>query len=139
MSYAGGAIAWRLPIAFQMVFAVVVILIVFGIPESPRWLVNHGRKEEAQETLCAVYDTRPDDPYIVAEMDAIERAIALEGSATGVKAFTAIFKKDEVQTRYRILLAWGVQFMNQAGGINLVVYYIPCESLGRPKFSKISN
>lgn len=127
MSYAGGAIAWRLPIAFQMLFALGVIIIVFGIPESPRWLVNHGRKEEAQETLCAVYDTNHDDPYIIAEMEAIERAIAMEGSATGVQAFTSIFRKDEVRTRYRILLAWGVQFMNQAGGINLVVYYIPCE------------
>lgn len=128
MSYASGALAWRLPIAVQMLFAVLVIVIVFGIPESPRWLVNHGRREEAIETLCAVHDTRRDDAYVVAEMEAIERAIVLESKSSKTNSFVSIFKQDEVRTRYRILLAWGVQFMNQAGGINLVVYYIPCQS-----------
>lgn len=37
-----------------------------------------------------------------------------------------ILKKDPVQTGRRVLLAWGVQFMNQDGSINLVVYYMPC-------------
>lgn len=36
MSYAGGAIAWRLPIAVQLIFALVVIILLFGLPESPR-------------------------------------------------------------------------------------------------------
>ena len=38
MSYAGGAIAWRLPIAVQLIFAIVVIILLFGLPESPRYL-----------------------------------------------------------------------------------------------------
>jgi hypothetical protein len=32
-----------------------------------------------------------------------------------------IFKRDEVQTGRRVMLAYGIQFMNQMGGINLVV------------------
>lgn len=36
MSYAGGAIAWRLPIAVQLIFAICVIILLFGLPESPR-------------------------------------------------------------------------------------------------------
>lgn len=124
MSFAGGPIAWRLPIAFQMLFAITVIVVVFGIPESPRWLCNHGRREEALEALCAVHNLSPNDEYIVSEMEAIERAIALEGDQLNVHSLASVFKKDEVRTRYRILLAWGMQFMNQAGGINLVVYYI---------------
>jgi MFS family permease len=125
MSFVGGAVAWRLPIAFQMVFAVVVIVLVFALPESPRWLYNHGREAEAIEVLCAVYDKEPMDDYIVQEKNAILQAIELEDSANRSKSFLAIFKNDGVKTGYRVLLAWGVQFMNQAGGINLVVYYIP--------------
>ncbi|KUL89213.1 hypothetical protein ZTR_03672 [Talaromyces verruculosus] len=124
MSYAGGAIAWRLPIAVQMLFAIFVIVMVFGVPESPRWLCNHGRKEDALDILCAVFDKEPTHPDIIAEMDAIQRAIALENEHNQGNPIVALFKKDAVCTRYRILLAWGVQFMNQAGGINLVVYYI---------------
>lgn len=29
--------AWRAPIALQLVFAIVVIFVVWGLPESPRW------------------------------------------------------------------------------------------------------
>ena len=36
-----------------------------------------------------------------------------------------MFKKDDIQTRKRIALAYGMQFMNQMGGINLVVYFVP--------------
>ena len=36
MSYAEGAVAWRFPIAFQLVFAIIVTILLFGLPESPR-------------------------------------------------------------------------------------------------------
>ena len=42
MSYAGGAIAWRLPIAVQLIFAITVIILLFGLPESPRHVVLAG-------------------------------------------------------------------------------------------------
>ncbi|KAF2019571.1 general substrate transporter [Aaosphaeria arxii CBS 175.79] len=125
MSYVGGAIAWRLPIAFQIVFALVVIVLVFALPESPRWLFNHGKDAQATAILCAVYDMDPMDEYIVNERHAILQAIELERSTAKSKTFFSILQADSVRTRYRVLLAWGIQFMNQAGGINLVVYYIP--------------
>ncbi|TVY85331.1 Sugar transporter STL1 [Lachnellula suecica] len=123
MSFAGGSIAWRLPIAFQTVFAMTAIVLVFGLPESPRWLYNHNRAEEAREVLCTIYDRPADDPLIQHETKQIVEAIELE-ERNGRFKWRNIFKRDAVQTGRRVLLAWGVQFMNQIGGINLVVYYI---------------
>lgn len=108
-----------------MVFAIMVIILVFALPESPRWLFNHGREEEAMAVICAMYDKEPTDPYVLEEKAAIAQAIELELSANSSKSALGIFRNDDVKTGYRVLLAWGVQFMNQAGGINLVVYYIP--------------
>jgi hypothetical protein len=128
MSFAGGAIAWRLPIAFQIIFALFVVALIFGLPESPRWLCNRGRTDEALEVLSAVFGKERDDAYIISEMSSIKEALAIEQEMEGrASIFSHLIKKDAVKTRNRILLAWLVQFMNQAGGINLVVYYAPCK------------
>lgn len=42
-------------------------------------------------------------------------------AADSISRWSQIFKRDEVQTGRRVLLAYGMQFMNQVGGINLVV------------------
>ncbi|KAF4928117.1 Sugar transporter STL1 [Colletotrichum viniferum] len=126
MSYVRGPVAWRLSISIQALFAIGVIFRVFALPESPRWLFNHGRQEEAIEVLCLIYDKDPADPVILAERSAIQQAIALESIGTQQgQGFFSIFKRDRVRTGYRIFLAWFIQFMNQASGISLVVYYIP--------------
>jgi MFS family permease len=124
MSFVGGAIAWRLPVALQAAFAIFVSILVFGLPESPRWLFVHGRGEEAVEVLCAVFDKQPTDESIVAEKTAILRAIELESTSQN-SSFLTIFRADKVRTRYRLFLAWLVQLMNQVSGINMIVYYIP--------------
>jgi MFS family permease len=126
-SFVGGSFAWRWPLAFQIVFALWVILVVFGVPESPRWLLKNGQKQEAIEVLSAIYDKPVDHPDIIGEADSIEAALSVAAEAEGSTSWVSTFRKDKLSTRYRIFLAWFVQFMNQAGGINLVVYYILSE------------
>lgn len=99
--------------------------------------------DEALEVICAVNDLPPDDPYVASEMESIRQVIALE-QHEGSQSWTAVFKKDVLQTRNRVFLAWFGLFMNQLSGINLgesamiaiaenscanpchpVVYYLP--------------
>ena len=42
-TYGPHPFVWRFPIAFQCVFALVVIVLMLRLPESPRWLEAHGR------------------------------------------------------------------------------------------------
>lgn len=78
MSFVGGQIAWRLPIACQMVFAFVVIVLVFGLPESPRYCYQQGRNEEGLQILCDVFGRPPDHPKIQQEQAEILECIAVE-------------------------------------------------------------
>lgn len=123
MTYVGGPVAWRLPIAFQIIFAVIVIFLVFGIPESPRWLAQRGDRKAAAEVLCLVWDRDEHDPWVVQEMKAIEHAIEIESEVEA--SMLDCFKNDNLKTGSRVLMAWLAQLGNQACGINLLVYYIP--------------
>ncbi|THC94264.1 hypothetical protein EYZ11_006273 [Aspergillus tanneri] len=124
MLHLDGGVAWRVPIACQIVFALAVIFFVLGIPESPRWLYYHDRYDEARKVLCDVWNAELGDPGITTQERDILQVIDLEKDHREY-TWTRIFKKDEVQTRRRVLLAWGMQFMNQVCGINLIVYFMP--------------
>ena len=108
MNYVGGEIAWRLPIACQMIFAFIAIVVVFGCPESPRYLYKMGKHDEALQVLCDVYDRQPDDPKIRKEHDEILEALEVE-MEHGEYQWQNIFKQDKVQTGKRVLLAYGMQ------------------------------
>jgi hypothetical protein len=68
-----------------------------------RWLFKRGREREAIEVLCAVFDLPEDDEYIQHEIGAIRHALAAESA---VKSHRALFKKDKLHTRRRVLLAY---------------------------------
>ncbi|KAK0277482.1 hypothetical protein LTR91_006112 [Friedmanniomyces endolithicus] len=124
MRFVGGPVAWRVPIACQVIFAFVVIFLVFGLPESPRWLYYHGRNDEALQVMCDVWDEPPEGEKVLKMQTEILETIAMERKE-GEYKWANILKRDDVQTGRRVLLAYGMQFMNQVGGINLVVYYVP--------------
>jgi len=124
VSYVGGPVAWRVPIACQTFFCFVVVYMVFGIPESPRWLYAHDRHEEALQVLCDVWDSGPEGEKVSQMQREILEALQLE-KKHGEYKWSQILKRDEVQTGRRVLLAYGMQFMNQVGGINLVVSVLP--------------
>ncbi|KAB2579457.1 Sugar transporter STL1 [Lasiodiplodia theobromae] len=79
---------------------------------------NRGRLV-CSEPLFVGVGIEPDHPSIKKEKAEILHALSLEGEAQ--KSWLHIFQQDEVQTGKRVLLAYGMQFMNQVGGINLVV------------------
>lgn len=121
MSFVRGPVAWRLPIALQIPMAASVALLVVGLPETPRWLIQQGRTEEGVAVLCKVWNTVPEDPVIETEKREILQAITLE-EAEPFK-WVRIFKRDPVQTGWRVFLACLVLFMNQVsrlGGISCI-------------------
>lgn len=54
-----GAFAWRAMLLVGAAFALVVFLLRVKLPESPRWLVAHGRHEEAREVIEQITGVRP--------------------------------------------------------------------------------
>lgn len=59
-SYVPGPVSWRFPIAFQLLFLFVLFATVPWLPESPRWLVAHGRVDEAEQIIADLEDMEKD-------------------------------------------------------------------------------
>ncbi|KAL4734363.1 general substrate transporter [Aspergillus similis] len=78
LSFKEGSIAWRLPIALQLFFVMILFATIPWLPESPRWLLSHGRDDEALEVLACIDAMVPDDPYIRTQYDEIKYSIAYE-------------------------------------------------------------
>ncbi|KAI8367597.1 general substrate transporter [Radiomyces spectabilis] len=119
-----GDFAWRFPLAFQMVFAIILGLASFILPETPRWLQAHGMEDECKEVLSRLWsDCDVNHPRCIAEWEEIRDGIELE-RREGVASYKELFKKGKMNNRYRVLLGMGGQFIQQFGGINVISYYL---------------
>lgn len=55
-------LVWRFPIAFQIVFGIVIIVGMIYLPESPRYMISKGKEEQGATVLAALGDREVDDP-----------------------------------------------------------------------------
>jgi len=107
--------AWRWMFMVMAFPAVVFFLLLFTVPETPRWLFSVGRRDEA----VAVVDRTTGSPEEARfEIGEIEEALAKLHGAKRVPFFVG-------QNRRVILLAFAIAAFNQLSGINAILYYAP--------------
>ena len=67
---------WRFPLGFMVIPVLIVACTVFFLPESPRWLMGHGHRDEAIDILCKVRgDLSLDDRKIIEEVEQLDAVI----------------------------------------------------------------
>ncbi|KAG2081113.1 general substrate transporter [Suillus discolor] len=114
---------WRVPISLQLVFEIIVVACIGFLPESPRWLVKHGRNAEAMAVISAMEDKPPSDPEVQRTYYGIREAVAVETSTTGQGSLRELITGGRSQNFRRTVIAVVCQMMQQLTGINLVTYY----------------
>lgn len=107
-----GASSWRWDFGVATAPALFFLLLLFGIPNSARWLAAKGREREAGETLLLLGSPDP-------ESDLEEILVSLEEdrSQTGEALFQWKYHKP-------IFLAVSIAMFNQLSGINVITYYL---------------
>lgn len=113
--------AWRTPLALQIIFILVIGIGINFFPESPRWLMKMGREDESRNVLKA---TREGD--VEHELKGIKKVVKFELETSTSNHYAAmIFPKDKYsrQLRWRVVLAVWLQIMQELVGIGVITVY----------------
>lgn len=124
-SYGPDDLTWRFPIAFQVVFGLVVCVFMIWLPESPRWLLTKDRHEDAAKVIAALRGLRVDDDETKLQSQIIMDSIRASGHAGGNTPFSALLTGGKTQHFRRMLLGASSQLFQQIGGCNACIYYFP--------------
>ncbi|MDB4226417.1 sugar porter family MFS transporter [Flavobacteriaceae bacterium] len=104
--------AWRWMIGIEALPAIIYTVMMFAIPESPRWLITAKNNiEAAKQVFRSLYDN---------EGDIVEQVNLIVNSQKSTDDAESIFSK-----KYGIplSLAFFIAFFNQFSGINAILYY----------------
>ena len=105
--------AWRWMLGVICIPSVIFFVLIFFIPDSPRWLVLKNRLDEAKKVLRKIGSTDPSN-----EVREIEASISKKDGVQREYLFTSMY-------RIPIILAVLVAMFNQLTGINAIMYYAP--------------
>jgi sugar porter (SP) family MFS transporter len=106
--------AWRLMFGLAVVPTVFFLAVILTVPESPRWLFAHGRREDASAVLHLYTDTAGARRFL----DDIE-----QGLKTPVEQRWSALWSPAV--RGALFIAAGLTVLQQVTGINTIIYYGP--------------
>ena len=121
-----GAAEWRWKLGVSAVPAALFLLMLFGIPRSPRWLVKKRRVADAREVLRLTGEKDYE-----AELQDIVTSIDADHGHGDEPLFTRKY-------RVPIFLAVTIGMFNQLSGINAILYYLN-DIFAQAGFSKVSS
>ncbi|MEO3405590.1 sugar porter family MFS transporter [Mucilaginibacter sp. CAU 1740] len=109
----GGESSWRWMLGVQAFPSLLFLILIYFIPESPRWLIlKKGETTRALEIL-----------RIINPLDCEQALTEIQNSKLGeASSNTSLFSE---QYKTPIILAVLFAFFNQVSGINAIIYYAP--------------
>lgn len=105
--------AWRWMLGVQAIPSFIFFVMVFFVPESPRWLVKNNQPSEAEAVLVSIGERNP--------------SMALKNIQESLQTLEGSFKERLFNGQYNkpIMYVVALAMFNQLSGINAIMYYAP--------------
>lgn len=107
---------WRLMLGLAAVPSLILLVGMFFMPETPRYLVHTGEEDSAREVLEQLPGDEPPE-------DRIEEIQEVEQDEEGDTGLRGLLRAKWV--RPALLVATGLAVFQQFVGINTIIYYAP--------------
>ena len=107
---------WRWMLALEIIPALLWFILLFGIPESPRWLSTKGRFDEAKLNLARLHYADVDS-----ELDSIKATLSETTLSLG-KRIQGLWSS---RLRWPIVIGLVIGIVQQLTGINVIFFYAP--------------
>ncbi|KAI9054423.1 hypothetical protein LZ554_001585 [Drepanopeziza brunnea f. sp. 'monogermtubi'] len=112
--------AYKIPLTCHMAIPSILVVLITFIPRSPRWLLVHGRADEARRSLDVLRGRAFDKDTLDEEFSQTRTSVNTEKDATQEHRYTDMFKRAD---RRKTLLCLAVTLSNSASGIWLMLSY----------------
>ncbi|KAF3930621.1 hypothetical protein ABW19_dt0205515 [Dactylella cylindrospora] len=126
--YSHTPFGWRPMFLLGGVPAAIQIVLLFFLPESPRWLVQHGHVNQATAILARIYGVKQEDSNAAERrmlshlVRSIELGVRSENELTSTSAkWKSLFGKRG--NRKALLISGGLQGFQQLCGFNALMYF----------------
>lgn len=126
-----GGFNWRFPLAFQLVFVLMLMACLPFFPESPRWLAKMGKVDEARRILARLRSTpyNEQDIEVERELQEILTVAKVERvrQENGEDGFLHMLwtSDGKLHIRRRIILVVWLQILQELAGIGVITVYAP--------------
>ncbi|CUM56381.1 unnamed protein product [Debaryomyces tyrocola] len=112
---------WRIPLGLCFAWAIMLVIGMVCMPESPRYLVVKNKIEEAKKSIGRSNKVSPEDPAVYTEVQLIQAGIereSLAGSASWTELITG-----KPRILRRVIMGIMLQSLQQLTGDNYFFYY----------------
>lgn len=112
---------WRIPLGLCFAWALFLITGMLFMPESPRYLVEKSKLEEAKRSVAKSNKVSPEDPAVYTEVQLIQAGIDREAMAGSAGWMELI--KGKPKMFQRLMVGVILQSLQQLTGNNYFFYY----------------